>query len=378
MESLDIAFFGSSLISAYWNGAATYYRGLTRALARRGHRITFYEPDAWERKEHRDIPDPDWARSVIYPAQTERDADEALNQARGADLIVKCSGVGVWDEYLESGIFRVAKPGARVAFLDVDAPATLERVHSNPGDPYPGLIPRFDYIFTYGGGDPVVSAYRKLGARECIPIYNALDPETHHPVPPEARFECDLSFLGNRLPDREARVDEFFLRAAALCEGFSEARTTVRFLLGGSGWGDKPLPANVRWAGHVYTGDHNAFNCSSKAVLNIARDSMARIGFSPATRVFEAAGAGACILTDAWTGIELFLEPGEEIIVVHDGEDVARTVRDLSKERARAIGEAARRRILASHTYDHRAKLMEDVLSHTRRGVERGKAGAAR
>jgi len=120
MESLDIAFFGSSLISAYWNGAATYYRGLTRALARRGHRISFYEPDAWERKEHRDIPDPDWARSVIYPAQREADVDEALNQARGADLIVKCSGVGVWDEYLESAVFRVAKPGARLAFLDVE------------------------------------------------------------------------------------------------------------------------------------------------------------------------------------------------------------------------------------------------------------------
>jgi spore maturation protein CgeB len=216
----------------------------------------------------------------------------------------------------------------------------------------------------------VVSAYRRLGARECIPVYNALDPETHHPVPPEARFQCDLSFLGNRLPDREARVEEFFLRPATLCQS--------SFLLGGSGWGDKSLPPNVRWAGHVYTGDHNAFNCSSKAVLNIARDSMARIGFSPATRVFEATGAGACILTDAWTGIELFLEPGEEIIVVHGGDDVARTIRDLPEERARAIGEAGRRRILASHTYDHRAKLVEDVLAHAAHGVGADSVGAAR
>ena len=83
-----------------------------------------------------------------------------------------------------------------------------------------------------------------------------------------------------------------------------------RFLLGGSGWGDKPMPANVRYIGHVYTADHNAFNCSALAVLNVARDSMAAIGFSPATRVFEAAGAGACVITDAWEGIEHFLEPG--------------------------------------------------------------------
>lgn len=369
MPGLDIAFFGSSLISAYWNGAATYYRGLIRALARRGHRIAFYEPDAYHRKEHRDIADPDWARSVIYPAETARQVDCALALASNADLIVKCSGVGVWDEYLEAAVFGIRKPGARVAFLDVDAPATLERVHGNPGDPYLHLIPRFDYIFTYGGGDPVVAAYLQLGARECVPVYNALDPETHHPVPPEPRFQCDLSFLGNRLPDREARVDEYFLRAATLIgtenTGPNTARFNAQFLLGGNGWADKPLPPDVRWAGHVYTADHNAFNCSSKAVLNIARDSMARVGFSPATRVFEAAGAGSCILTDEWAGIDLFLEPGAEIIVVRDGEDVARTVRDLSPERAKSIGEAARRRVLAAHTYDHRAKLLEDVLANS-------------
>jgi spore maturation protein CgeB len=372
MDSLDIAFFGSSLISAYWNGAATYYRGLIRALSRRGHRITFYEPDAYERKEHRDISDPAWARSVIYPANTAEEVDRALAGAANADLIIKCSGVGVWDDYLESGVLKIGRPEALTAFLDVDAPATLERVHSNPRDPYLALIPRFDYIFTYGGGDPVVNSYRELGARECVPVYNALDPETHHPVSPDERFRCDLSFLGNRLPDREARVEEFLLRPAALSD--------AQFLLGGSGWADKPLPSNVRWAGHVYTTDHNAFNCSSKAVLNIARDSMARVGFSPATRVFEAAGAGACILTDEWAGIELFLRPGEEIIVVRNGEDVAQTIGELSPERARSIGEAARRRVLSSHTYDHRAKLLEDILAESRAstGATRQNIGAAR
>ena len=33
----SIAVFGSSLVSAYWNGAATYYRGIFRALAGRGY-----------------------------------------------------------------------------------------------------------------------------------------------------------------------------------------------------------------------------------------------------------------------------------------------------------------------------------------------------
>jgi spore maturation protein CgeB len=194
-----------------------------------------------------------------------------------------------------------------------------------------------------------------MGARRCVPIYNALDPTTHHPVEPEPRFAADLSFLGNRLPDREARVEQFFLEPAA-------ALPERRFLIGGNGWDSKGLPANVRSLGHVFTHEHNAFNCTPLAVLNIARDSMADIGFSPATRVFEAAGAAACLITDAWEGIDLFLEPGEEILVARDGQDVADHVRELTPGRARAIGEAALRRVLAEHTYAHRGAEVDALL----------------
>jgi spore maturation protein CgeB len=355
----DIAFFGSSLVSAYWNGAATYYRGIVRGLAERGHRITFYEPDAFGRQEHRDIPDPDWARVVVYPAGDETGVRRALDQARGADLVVKASGVGVFDALLEAAVLDLTGPETLVAFWDVDAPATLDRVESHPGDPFRALIPRYDLIFTYGGGDPVVTAYQRLGARECVPVYNALDPETHFPVDSDPRFACDLAFLGNRLPDREARVDEFFFRAAELLP-------ERRFLLGGNGWGDRPLPENVGYLGHVYTRDHNALNSTPLAVLNISRESMARYGFSPATRVFEAAGAGACLLTDDWLGIELFLTPGQEVLVARDGEEVAAILGGLAPERAREIGRAARRRILSEHTYAHRAAQVEAVLSRHR------------
>jgi spore maturation protein CgeB len=132
--------------------------------------------------------------------------------------------------------------------------------------------------------------------------------------------------------------------------------------MGGNGWDDKPMPANVRYVGHVYTRDHNAFNCSPQAVLNISRDSMARYGFSPATRVFEAAGAGACLVTDAWEGIEQFLEPDQEVLVAGSGEAVADHLRGLTRDRARAIGEAARRRVCAEHTYTHRALQLRNIL----------------
>jgi len=304
---LRIAFFGSSLVSAYWNGAATYYRGIIRALNERGHRVTFYEPDAFDRQAHRDMEDPAWAQVIVYPASGESAVMAALDAARGADVIVKASGVGVHDTLLEREVLSLRRPGNLIVFWDVDAPATLERVTLHPEDPFRALIPRYDLVLTYGGGDPVVTAYRSLGARECAPIYNALDPLTHHPVAPDARFEGLLGFLGNRLPDREERVRQFFFTAAAKL-----SRET--FLLGGNGWDAScGAPANVRLLGHLYSRDHNAFNCTPRAVININRDSMARFGFSPPTRVFEAAGAGACLITDEWPGIGSFLEPGTEV-----------------------------------------------------------------
>lgn len=355
-SGLNVAFFGSSLVSAYWNGAATYYRGIVRALAGRGHRVTFYEPDAYDRQKHRDIPDPDWARVVVYPAEQDS-VDRMLEDARGADVIVKASGVGVFDAYLEEAVLALGGPGRTVIFWDVDAPATLARVDENRSDPFHALIPRYDLILTYGGGDPVVRAYAALGARQCVPVYNGLDPSTHFPVAPDPRFAADLGLLANRLPDREARVDEFFLKPAALLP-------QKRFLLGGNGWGDKAaMPGNVRYLGHVYTADHNAFNCTASAVLNISRDSMARMGFSPATRVFEAAGAGACLITDAWEGIDFFFEPGRELLVARDGGEVAEILAGLTPERIRAVGDAARQRVLADHTYDARVALVEDILA---------------
>lgn len=351
---MKIAFYGSSLLSAYWNGAATYYRGLLRALAQRGYDITFYEPDVYGRQENRDIDPPDWCRVVVY-AGTLEGLKSAVEQAAAADVVVKASGVGFEDDLLLTLVMRNARPGAVKIFWDVDAPATLAELNAAPEHPLRKALPGLDFVLTYGGGAPVEAAYRALGARTCVPIYNALDPETHHPVEREECFSADLSFLGNRLPDREERVEAFFLHPAL-------ATPDQRFLLGGSGWEDKPVPPNVTRIGHVPTRDHNAFNVSSKIVLNVSRESMARTGFSPATRVFEAAGAGACLMTDAWEGIEQFLKPGEEVLVARDGKDVASILKATSPERARIIGEQALARVLAEHTYDRRAELVDALL----------------
>jgi spore maturation protein CgeB len=344
---MKIAFYGSSILSSYWNGAATYYRGLLHALARLGYEITFYEPDVYDRQKHRDIEAPDWLKVVVYEPSAHA-LIQVTEQAREADIVVKASGVGFEDETLLTEVLRNARADALTVFWDVDAPATLAGLRADPDHPLHAALRQLGLVLTYGGGDPVVQAYRAIGAAECIPIYNALDPETHHPVAKDRRFSADLAFLGNRLPDRERRVESFFLEPAVKLSDHS-------FLLGGSGWGDKPLPPAVSYLGHVGTSDHNAFNVTPTAVLNISRDSMADNGFSPATRVFEAAGAGACLITDAWVGLELFLKPDEEILVARDGHDVVEIVEAMTPQRAAEVGRRALNRIRSEHTYRHRA-----------------------
>jgi len=361
-----IALYGSSLVSSYWNGAATYYRGILRALAGHGHWIRFFEPDAFERQSHRDIEPPDWCEVVVYPATAEGVRD-ALAAAAEADVVIKASGVGYADEALLDGILAHAAPGALRLFWDVDAPATLAELAGDPGHGLRAALPALDLVLTYGGGEPVQRAYAGFGARGCVPIYNALDPQAHHPVPPDARYRADLSFLGNRLPDREARVESFFLAPAQALEQSS-------FLLGGSGWHDKPVAGNVRVLGHVPTAEHNAFNASARIVLNISRDSMARTGFSPATRVFEVAGSGACLMSDAWEGLEQFLTPGEEVVAVRDGQDVVEALLGLAPETLRRIGQAGRERVLREHTYDRRARQLHEVLGTALRARREGAA----
>ena len=170
---MRIAFYGSSLLSSYWNGAATYYRGLLSDLARRGHAITFYEPDAFDRQKHRDIDPPDWAEVRVYPATPEA-MRGVVAEAAGADVVVKASGVGVFDRELLEGIVAASSPQALRIFWDVDAPATLAEMRADPGHPVRQALPDLDIVLTYGGGPPVVEAYRAFGARTCIPVYNEI------------------------------------------------------------------------------------------------------------------------------------------------------------------------------------------------------------
>ena len=349
---MKIFAFGSSIVSSYWNGAATYYRGCYKYLARLGYDVTFAEPDAYGRQQHRDSGDFSYVRSLVYqPASVDggRDLDRMLKLAAEADIVVKHSGIGCDDAELERRVPAECGGRAMTFIWDVDAPATIGRMREAPeADALALATKEYDAILTYGGGPMARQGFLDFGARAYYSMYNGLDPETHHPVAADPALRCDVAFLGNRLPDRESRVEELFLRAAALSLG-------QQFLLGGEGWGDKQMPANVRYIGHVPTANHNRVNASAGMVLNINRASMADFGFSPPTRVFEVAGAAACMICDDWPGLSDCFETGTEILVARNAEDVAAALATHDDGARRRIGQAFHARALRDHTYAQRA-----------------------
>ena len=348
---MKIFAFGSSIVSSYWNGAATYYRGCYKYLARLGYDITFAEPDAYGRQEHRDSDDFHYVTSLLYqPRQNDggRDLDRMLQLACEADIVVKHSGIGCDDRELERRVPAECSGAAMTFIWDVDSPATIHRMREDRSDALAVATPDYDAILSYGGGPMARDGFKEFGARAYYSMYNGLDPETHHPVAADPSLTCDVCFLGNRLPDREMRVEELFLRAAALAPDQT-------FLLGGEGWGDKAMPSNVRYIGHVPTADHNRVNCSAGMVLNINRSSMADFGFSPPTRVFEVAGAGTCMLCDDWPGLSDCFEPDSEILVVKHAEDVVRALHTHDAASRKQIGAAFHARGMRDHTYAQRA-----------------------
>lgn len=351
---MNIAFFAASLVSSQNNASAVYCRGLLQALHQRGHGIIFYEPDVPERQTYRDIPVPDWAEVVVYPA-TEAAVYRMLETARSADVVVKAGDVGVFDQLLEREVLNLQDESTLIAFWDMNPAATLQRLSDDRNDPLRVLIPQYDVIFTYGGGSAVVEAYHALRAQNCVPVYHAFDPQTHHPVAASPVFGGMLGFLDDYLADHEARVDEFFFKAA-------RRLPAEPLVLGGRGWRNHaPELANIRYLGELATQDHNAFYSGPMCVLNLRYQNSATSAYLPQSGLFEAAGAGACVITDDRHGSEMF-EPGREILIARDGDEVVEHLLRLTSTHARILGNAARRRVLTEHTYTQRAAQVESVL----------------
>jgi spore maturation protein CgeB len=352
---VKLVVFGLSLSSSWGNGHATTYRALLRAFATRGHDVSFFEWDApWYGGEHRDHPSPDYLRLALYP-RWEAVRARALAEAREADAVIVGSyvheGPRVVDDLAAAGV-------GPLCFYDIDTPVTVAALRRG-GAEYlrADQVPLFDAYFSFTGG-PFLSRVLEgeLGARRAIPLYCSVDEARYRPVEADPALASDLAYMGTYAPDRQPVLDRFLLRVA-------DRLRAHRFVVAGPQYpAEVRWPANVRHVVHLPPARHPAFYGSAAWQLNATRADMVAAGWSPSVRLFEAAACGAAMVSDRWPGLEEFFRPGTEILLPASTEEVVEIVGGTHPDDRRAIGDAARRRVLAAHTAAHRAEELEAAL----------------
>jgi spore maturation protein CgeB len=220
----------------------------------------------------------------------------------------------------------------------------------------PGGLSGFDLVLSYTGGRALDELHGTFGAREVVPLYGSVDPAVHTRTAAVQHFAADLSYLGTYAADRQHALEALFLEPA-------HTLPRKRFLIGGAQYPQEfPWSSNIYFARHVPPADHAAFYSSSTLTLNITRAAMAEMGYCPSGRLFEAAACATPIVSDWWEGLDEFYEPGEEILIARNPEDV---IAALSRPAAelRRIGEAARARTLTEHTAQNRASELVDLIA---------------
>jgi spore maturation protein CgeB len=351
---MKLVIFGLTISSSWGNGHATLWRGLCKALARRGHAVVFFERDVPYYALNRDLTTLPYAELCLYPGW-----DDALPRARrqlaDADVAMVTSycpdGIAASDLVLDSAV-------PVRAFYDLDTPVTLARLEA--GEPVEAIGPRglgeFDLVLSYTGGRALRELQARLGARRVAPLYGSVDPGGYRRTGAAPQYRADLSYLGTYAADRQPALEQLLVEPARRLPG-------RRFLIGGAQYPEAfPWTDNIFFVRHLPPGEHPAFYSSSRLTLNITRAAMADMGYCPSGRLFEAAACGVPILSDAWEGLDAFFRPESEILVAHDT-DGAIAALELSDAELARVAAQAQERTLEEHTADRRAAELERAVA---------------
>lgn len=357
--NLSIVVIGLSVTSSWGNGHATTYRALIGALARRGHRVTFLERDVPWYRDHRDLTKPSAWTVELY--QSIKDIPRRFGKLlQDADLVIIGS-------YVPDGIaiseWVTTHARGLTAFYDIDTPVTLAKLEEGLDYLSAAMIPRFDLYLSFTGGPVPSMIEQSYGSPLARVLYCSADPAIYAPQRIEPRWA--LGYLGTYSDDRQPVLEQFLL---------SPARTlsSEQFVVAGAQYpADVIWPANVARIEHLSPKHHPIFYGEQRFTLNATRADMRALGFSPSVRLFEAAACGTPVISDRWPGIETVFEPSREILLASNPRDIVEILRDMPEEQRRTIAENARRRVLADHTSDHRARQLEtyyaEALAHRRR-----------
>jgi spore maturation protein CgeB len=347
-QPLDVVILGLSITSSWGNGHATTYRGLVRELTKRGHRILFLERDAPWYADNRDMPKPPFGTTALYSSLEELE-DRFGAPVRAADLVIVGSYV---PEGVEVGRWVTRTAGGATAFYDIDTPVTLAKLARGDYEYlHPELIPLYDAYFSFTGGPTLRRLERQFGSPMARALYCSFDPDLYFPEEVEARW--DLGYMGTYSDDRQPTVDRLLLEPA---RRWKEGR----FAVAGPQYPESlRWPRNVERFQHLEPKKHRRFYNQQRFTLNVTRADMIAAGWSPSVRLFEAAACGTPIVSDCWPGLETLFKPGEEILIARTSAEVLQYLRDVPEPERRALGERARKRVMAEHTAAHRARELE-------------------
>lgn len=354
---MRIVIFGLTVSSSWGNGHATLWRGLCNALAAGGHGVTFFEKDVPYYRAHRDLIEAKGYALHLY-------SDWFDVKATACAAIANCD-VAIVTSYCPDARavsdLILQFPKVCSVFYDLDTPITLN-VLGQQGSvdyiPAYGLEP-FDLVLSYTGGKALTELSRQLGAKRVAPLYGSVDPVAHHRVQPDPRFVSDFSYLGTYAADRQAQVEELFVKPA--CE-----LRQRKFCIGGAMYPpDFPWAANILFVRHVPPPEHPAFYSSSALTLNVTRTTMAEMGYCPSGRLFEAAACGTPIVSDWWEGLDNFFEPGREILIARTSNDVIQAL-NHDPDELRSLSLASQQRALDEHTGSHRASELIEWIEASR------------
>lgn len=350
---MHLVIFGLGMSSSWGNGHATLWRGMVKALGRRGHTVTFYEKDVPYYAATRDGWEAPRGVQLRLYSEFSEIRGEAERDLAHADL-------GMTTSYCADGRTAArtlldSSAGIK-GFYDLDTPVTLRNLHCGSDVPYVPLdgLSAFDVVLSYTGGRALEELTTRLGARWAVPLYGWVDGETHFPAAAREEFRAELSYLGTYAADRQAALNTLFVETA-------KTMPLQRFAIGGAQYPeDFPWTPNIFFVRHLPPALHAAFFCSGRATLNVTRQAMAQYGFCPSGRLFEAAACGTPLLSDVWDGLETFFTAGAEILPVRNTADV-REALSLSDGELQRIGAAARERTLQHHTAEQRVIELEGI-----------------
>jgi spore maturation protein CgeB len=350
---VKIIYFTHSLRSCWNHGNAHFLRGVLSELIARGHEAVAYEPEgAWSianlRADHGDAAFDGYRERYPELQTIEYSQDtELATLVDDADLVIAHE----WNRpELVAGLGRLRARGARFRLLFHD---THHRAVSAPHEMRAYDLDAYDGVLAFGA--TLARVYEDWGWRDRVFVWHEAADIRRFLPPPEEGPRNGLVWIGNWGDgERSDEIVEFLLKpaqAAGLALDIYGVRypaaaqqTVARFGARYHGWLANAVAPDV-FAKHL-------------ATVHVPRRFYKQVlpGI-PTIRVFEALACGIPLVSAPWDDCEQLFRVGEDFLMVRDGAEMSRTLRELKADpdlRA-SLKRRGLEAIRSRHTCGHRA-----------------------